>query len=614
MIRFSSTHRHAGWRLGTAALVLAFLGLAFVPALAQPVRDKLDKVVRESMATAPDDARVRVIITVAPDARQGVLAKLRAHGAEVSHDFTLIPAVAATLPAGLIRSLAKDKDVVAISYDGDVAASGISSAVTGTAANSPYSLRATLGIDQTSWGPATIASSATTSATGVKTSSLTWTHTVADGNNSILTVATAHKDNSKYVSAVTYGGIPLSVRMSAGGGSSTSSAGLWYLVDPPVGTASVVVTMSAAVDVAASATTFTGVDQITPFAPGAASVGLSTSASVSLPSAAGQVVLAAVAANGDAKTLVEDWSGKLLWTDGTGTGKTNVRGAAATKPGGGTVTVSWTLGASKAWGIIATCLRPASVRVSTPATTLTGAGVTVAVLDSGLLQDGGATDRIKTTRDFTGGSTSPAAISPLDAYGHGTHVAGLLGSDRKKAKGVAPGATYVSLRVLNNQGLGQTSHVINAVQWAVANRATYGIDVLNLSLGHPIYESAATDPLVQAVEAAVRAGIVVVGSAGNIGINPETGEVGYAGITSPGNAPSAITVGAVKTQDTTTRTDDLIADYSSRGPTLVRRLRQAGPRGARAPGRGGGDHHPESLHDVSRPAGHTGRRAQYLKL
>ena len=71
----------------------------------------------------------------------------------------------------------------------------------------------------------------------------------------------------------------------------------------------------------------------------------------------------------------------------------------------------------------------------------------------------------------------------------------------------------------------------------------------------------------QAVEAAVRAGIVVVASAGNVGVNATTGLVGYAGITSPGNAPSAITVGAVKTLDTTTRTDDVVADYSSRGPT-----------------------------------------------
>ena len=561
-------------RLALWALIVAVagLGLAF-PAAAQPAgpekAGKLDRFLEQHATNGPDDEAFDVIITVRPGARRGLLKKLAAHGASVRADFQIIEAVAAELPARLIRILEDDKDVVTISYNSPVAASGIYSSVSGSAANNPYTLRATLGLEQTSFGTATIAGSfaTTTRATGVKKSSITWTHTVADGANRILVVATAHRDNTKYVKTVTYGGLPLSIRMSAGGGSATSSAAIWYMVAPPVGTASVVVTMSTSADVAASATTFTGVDQTTPFTPGAASASISTTASVSLTSAVGQVVLAAVAANGDAKTLVESWSNNLLWTDGSGTGSSNVRGASATRSGGGTVTVGWTLGASKAWGIVATCLRPASVPVATPATTLTGEGVTVAVIDSGLLQDGGGTDRIRTTRDFTGGSATPSAISPLDPYGHGTHVAGLVGGDKAEVRGVAPGAKYVSLRVLDGQGQGQTSNVISALQWAVANRATYGIDVLNLSLGHPIYEAAATDPLVQAVEAAVRAGIVVVVAAGNVGVNPETGQVGYAGITSPGNAPSAITVGAVKAQDTTARTDDVVADYSSRGPT-----------------------------------------------
>ena len=102
---------------------------------------------------------------------------------------------------------------------------------------------------------------------------------------------------------------------------------------------------------------------------------------------------------------------------------------------------------------------------------------------------------------------------------------------------------------------------------AVAQNALFGIDVMNLSLGHPIFEPAATDPLVQAVEAAVASGIVVVASAGNIGINPETGEPGYAGITSPGNAPGAITVGALDLHYTATRFDDTVGPFSSRGPT-----------------------------------------------
>jgi subtilisin family serine protease len=91
--------------------------------------------------------------------------------------------------------------------------------------------------------------------------------------------------------------------------------------------------------------------------------------------------------------------------------------------------------------------------------------------------------------------------------------------------------------------------------------------VINLSLGHPIYEPAATDPLVQAVERASAAGVIVVAAAGNLGENPTTGLPGYAGITSPGNAPSAITVGALRTEDTVARGDDRIPDYSSAGPT-----------------------------------------------
>src|SRR5207247_3595794 len=81
------------------------------------------------------------------------------------------------------------------------------------------------------------------------------------------------------------------------------------------------------------------------------------------------------------------------------------------------------------------------------------------------------------------------------------------------------------------------------------------------------YENAATDPLVQAVEAAVRAGIVVVTSAGNYGRNATTQQIGYGGIASPGSAPSALTVGSFMTQDTVRRSDDRMNGFSSRGPT-----------------------------------------------
>ncbi len=201
--------------------------------------------------------------------------------------------------------------------------------------------------------------------------------------------------------------------------------------------------------------------------------------------------------------------------------------------------------------------------------TWTGRGVGVAVIDSGLEMSSDFYGRVKAFYDFTHGGI---ATQPYDDYGHGTHVAGTIGSSGAMSssaeyRGLAPNVKFIVLKVLDKNGAGWTSDVIHAVDFAVANRAALGIDIINLSLGHPIYEPAATDPLVQAVERAVRSGIVVVVAAGNYGKNPETGVPGYAGITSPGNAPSAITVGAVRTEDTVTRKDDSIPDYSSAGPT-----------------------------------------------
>ena len=121
--------------------------------------------------------------------------------------------------------------------------------------------------------------------------------------------------------------------------------------------------------------------------------------------------------------------------------------------------------------------------------------------------------------------------------------------------------------MLDANGAGRTSDVLSAIEYAVTNRDALGLRVLNLSLGHPIFEPADRDPLVQAVEAAVRSGLIVVVSAGNFGCLPQTTRCGYAGITSPGNAPSAITVGSLDTRNTTSRLDDEIPSYSSRGPS-----------------------------------------------
>jgi serine protease AprX len=197
-----------------------------------------------------------------------------------------------------------------------------------------------------------------------------------------------------------------------------------------------------------------------------------------------------------------------------------------------------------------------------------GNGIGVAVIDSGIQPSKDFEGRIVAFYDFVkrGGQST----SPYDDFGHGTHVAGLIGSSGALAaayRGVAPAVRLIGMKVLNSRGTGRTSDVISAITFATANKERLGIDVINLSLGHPIYEPAASDPLVQAVEAAVGAGIIVVAAAGNYGVNPETGQAGFGGITSPGNAPSAITVGTFDHRGTAARADDRVPSYSSSGPT-----------------------------------------------
>jgi serine protease AprX len=153
-------------------------------------------------------------------------------------------------------------------------------------------------------------------------------------------------------------------------------------------------------------------------------------------------------------------------------------------------------------------------------------------------------------------------------------VAGIIGGNTTAAKyvtaayagGSAPGVRFVDVRVLGSNGMGYTSDVIAGIDWAVANRARFAIRVINLSLGHAVAEPSATDPLCQAVQRAVQAGIVVVASAGNYGLT-STGAPVLGGITSPGNSPYALTVGAIDTAGTVDRSDDKVAAYSSKGPT-----------------------------------------------
>jgi serine protease AprX len=197
-----------------------------------------------------------------------------------------------------------------------------------------------------------------------------------------------------------------------------------------------------------------------------------------------------------------------------------------------------------------------------------GQGVVVAVLDSGISAHKALTGKVIASVSMIAGE--PAT----DEFGHGTHVAGIItgsgsyavGVTSEYAGGIASGAQLVNVRVLGDDGVGMTSDVIAGIDWVIANKSRYNIKIMNLSLGHAVTEPVAFDPLCAAIERAHRAGIIAVVAAGNAGKMPDGTPV-LGGISSPGNSPFAITVGATNTFGTASRDDDKITTYSSRGPT-----------------------------------------------
>jgi subtilisin family serine protease len=197
-----------------------------------------------------------------------------------------------------------------------------------------------------------------------------------------------------------------------------------------------------------------------------------------------------------------------------------------------------------------------------------GTGIGIAIIDSGVASwhDDLGPNRVVHFVDFV--SDLPLAH---DGYGHGTHVAGIIAgngydSDGER-RGIAPGASLVVLRVLDEGGDGHISDVIASIDYAIEHRAEFNIRVINLSVASGVYESYTTDPLTLAAKRAVDAGIVVVTAAGNFG-QTSRGAVQQGGITSPGNAPWVLTVGATDHRMTPGRGDDTVASFSSRGPTL----------------------------------------------
>lgn len=177
-----------------------------------------------------------------------------------------------------------------------------------------------------------------------------------------------------------------------------------------------------------------------------------------------------------------------------------------------------------------------------------GTGVVIAILDTGL--DFGHCDisgKVVAWKDFVN-----SQVTPYDDNGHGTFVSSCA-AGQTDPKGVAPGASLMGVKVLDETGAGLSDIIIQGIDWAVYN----GADIINISFGAPGGDG--TSPLALECNWAVSQGVVVVCTAGGGGSACTT-------IQTPGDATDVITVGA---NDYNYK----VCSFSSRGPTTDGRVK-----------------------------------------
>lgn len=194
---------------------------------------------------------------------------------------------------------------------------------------------------------------------------------------------------------------------------------------------------------------------------------------------------------------------------------------------------------------------------------LAPAAPTIAVVDSGI--DGSRADDFgaRVVGHVKFGDAAKASTVE-DGDGHGTFVSSIAAGQAANYPGVAPTAKLFDLRVMDDHGVADTSDVIAAADWILANKDLYGIKVANFSLHSSRPNSFKFDPLDRAVESLWFNGVTVVAASGNFGVSADTPSNMYF---APGNDPFVITVGAADTKDTADVSDDDTAFWSAFGYT-----------------------------------------------
>lgn len=190
-----------------------------------------------------------------------------------------------------------------------------------------------------------------------------------------------------------------------------------------------------------------------------------------------------------------------------------------------------------------------------------GQNIGISILDSGISSSHpDFYGRISGFRDFVNGKKMI-----YDDSGHGTHVAGILSGSGKMSNGayagLAPRASLLIAKVLDQSGNGMVEYVIQGIHWILEQKKKKNIRIVNISVGtQPGLEKAEEKRLLEGVDALWDAGLVVVVSAGNYG--PGEGTVAV-----PGSSRKVITVGVTDRIGKSGRLNRARWDYSGQGPT-----------------------------------------------
>ena len=189
-----------------------------------------------------------------------------------------------------------------------------------------------------------------------------------------------------------------------------------------------------------------------------------------------------------------------------------------------------------------------------------GAGIGVAVLDSGV------NERHPDLRGRLVYSYNYLTASPesVDDCGHGTHICGIIGgtgvASGGRYQGLAPRCHFLSLKVLDKDGNGNSGTLVQALYWLIDHGKEYDVRIVNISAGSTETRGRQSSGLLKAVEDAWDAGFIVCAAAGNQG-------PARSSITVPGTSPRIITVGSSDDGRAVRLMGVRKANYSGRGPT-----------------------------------------------